>query len=231
MTATPFLAPVQQNTLAEAAAARIREAIIMGKFQPGERLAEPLLAAQLGVSRSPLREALHTLETEGLVSSQVNRGTYVWAPTEADSDEILSIRTAIECLAAEWAINRMSDQDFAELEDMIEEQRQAMDAGDRLALIESDRHFHEELCRKAGHNRLLHWWRQIRSQWEVLIYRRMEHSPADVFSSILMDHRAILDALRRRDLQAVTALHKSINSRVGQEMREALRGTGQRVPA
>ena len=142
MVATSFLAPVQQSTLSEAVATQIREAIIMGKFRPGERLAEPVLAVQLGVSRSPLREALHTLEAEGLVSSQANRGTYVWEPAEADVDEILSLRTMVECLAAEWAIHRMTENDFAELKELIEQQQQAMEAAGASRREQSGRGSH-----------------------------------------------------------------------------------------
>jgi len=217
------LSPIPQYTLADAVTARLREAIITAQLAPGEKLTEPALAAQMEVSRSPVREALYRLQIEGLVQGQANRRSYVWEPTEADVDEIISLRVMIESLAAEWAISNLTDKDFAQLEEIIEQQRQAIEAGGFLKMIHEDKRFHEYVCDRANHSRLMDWWQQIMSQWEVLVYRRMQHNPMQTVSTVLTDHRAILDALRQRDLDAVITLYRTINQRVSEQMKEALR--------
>lgn len=141
-----LFSPIPQYTLADAVTARLREAIVTGQLAQGEKLAETALAAQMGVSRSPVREALHRLQLEGLVHSQPNRGSYVWEPTEADVDEIISLRVMIESLAAEWALPNLTDEDFVQLDAIIERQRQLIEAGDFLKLIHEDKHFHEYVC-------------------------------------------------------------------------------------
>ncbi len=231
MANSQLFSPIPQYTLADAVTARLREAIVTGQLAPGEKLTEPALAAQMKVSRSPVREALHRLQREGLVQSQTNRGSYVWEPIEADVDENIRLRVMIESLAAEWAIPNLTDDDFAQLEEIIEQQRQAIEARDFLKLIHEDKHFHEYICDRANHSRLMDWWQQIMSQWEVLVYRRMQHNPTQVVPTVLRDHRAILDALRRRDLDGVVTLHRTINRRVSAQIKEALRaqpvsGTG-----
>jgi len=218
-----LLSPIPQYTLADAVTARLREAIVTCELTPGEKLAETALAAQMGVSRSPVREALHRLQRQGLVQSEPNRGSYVWEPTEADVDEIMSLRVMIESLAAEWALPHLTDEDFAQIEEIIERQRQLVEAREFLKLIHEDKHFHEYVCDGAGHSRLMDWWQQIMSQWEVLIYIRMQHRPTQVVPTVLTDHRAILNALRQRDLDEVIRLHRTINQRVSEEMKEALR--------
>jgi DNA-binding GntR family transcriptional regulator len=218
-----LFSPIPQYTLADAVTARLREAIVTGQLAQGEKLAETALAAQMGVSRSPVREALHRLQLEGLVHSQPNHGSYVWEPTEADVDEIISLRVMIESLAAEWASPNLTDKDFIQLEEIIERQQQLIEAGDFLKLIHEDKHFHEYICDGAGHSRLMDWWQQIMSQWEALTYLRIQHRPTHVVPTVLTDHRAILDALRKRDLDEVIMLHRTINQRVSEEMKEALR--------
>jgi len=218
-----LLSPIPQYTLADAVTARLREAIVTCELAPGEKLAETALATQMGVSRSPVREALHRLQRQGLVQSEPNRGSYVWEPTEADVDEIMSLRVMIESLAAEWALPNLTDEDFAQLEEIIERQQQLIEAREFLKLIHEDKHFHEYVCDGAGHSRMMDWWQQIMSQWEVLIYIRMQHNPTRVVPTVVTDHRAILDALRRRDLEEVIILHRTINQRVSEQVKEALR--------
>lgn len=208
------IAPIHQTTLADAVCERIRRAIITGVLQPGQRLSEPALSAQLAVSRSPVREALQRLQLEGLVDGQTNRSCTVWNPTVHDVKEIFSLREMIESLAAEWCIDRLTEDDFQQLEHIIEQQRQAIEARDYIVLIREDKRFHAFICERANHRRLLEWWNQIMGQWEVLIYRRLSANPEAVVPSIIRDHRALMDALRSRDIHQVRELHRTINDSV-----------------
>ena len=223
MTSSESLCPIPTDTLADTAAARLRVAIISGQLAPGERLVEPILAAQMGISRSPVREALKQLEGEGLVRRQANRGSHVWDPTQADVDEILSLRVMIECLAAEWTIHKLQDEDFARLDEIIARQQELMRTQDYVGLLDQDRAFHEYICQRAGHSRLVEWWRQIISQWQVLMCRRLRHRPETVTTTIIEDHRLILESLKVRDLDGLQRLHRAINQRVGEQAKSALR--------
>jgi DNA-binding GntR family transcriptional regulator len=224
------LAPVQQMTLADVVTNQIRDGIIAGQLRPGERLAEPELATFFQVSRSPVREALRRLEQEGLVVRENNRSCYVWRPTLADVDEIHSLRTMVECLAAELVIAHLTEEDFANLAQAIEQQRQLIAESLYIELLHEDMRFHEYICQRANHGRLLDWWGNLMGQWKMILYQRMTHNPQEVVPSILTDHESLLDALRRRDLAEVVRLHRSINQRVSAQSKEALtqilNGTG-----
>lgn len=222
MSVALVLDPVQQRTLAGSVAERLRRAITVGQLHPGERLTEPVLASKLGVSRAPVREALKALEGEGLVTSQANHSCYVWSPTERDVDEILSMRIVIETLAAEWAIPSLTEHDFAELEVLMARQHQLIEERHSLELVHEDKLFHDYVVQRSRHSRLINSWREIMSQWEVLIYRRLKHDPDRVFSTVSIDHARILAALRAGDLVSLQSLHREINKRVGEDMKRAI---------
>jgi GntR family transcriptional regulator of gluconate operon len=212
-----------QNTLADLVIVRLREAVISGELRPGERLSEPELARQLEVSRSPIREALHQLTKERLLERQANRRCYVWTPTEEDVDEIFSLRVMLESLASDRTINSFTEDNFHTMEAMIGEQHRLIDGGRYLDLIHADRDFHEYICTRADHTRLLTWWQQIMGQWEVLIFRRIQHNPAEIVPAVLRDHTLLLDAYRQRDLDLVLQLHRSVNDRIVLETKAVLR--------
>ncbi len=214
-------APIHQNTLADRVTERIREAIIRGNLEPDERLAEPALAAELGVSRSPVREALMRLKSDGLVRREANRGFYVWHPSQTDVDEILGLRVMMETLAAELVVDKLQDQDFSHIEEIIERQKQAIEVKGLLRLTRADRRFHAFFLEKAGNSRLMDMWNQIMGQWEVLIFYRAEYYPT-VPETVLTDHRNILESFQQKDLSQVITLHRQINDKVGREIKEAL---------
>ncbi len=228
----PF-APINQNTLADHVTERIREAIIRGNLQPNQRLSEPTLASELGVSRSPVREALTRLESDGLVRKKANRGFFVWEPTPRDVDEIISLRVMMESSTAEMVINKLTEEDFRHLEAMVERQKAVVEVKGLFRLTRTDREFHAYFVEKAGNKRLLNMWNQIMGQWEILIFQRAKHYPY-VPETVVTDHLAILQALRARDVKQLINVHHEINNRVGREMKDALQqiataGTGQPV--
>jgi DNA-binding GntR family transcriptional regulator len=217
------LSPVQQTTLADVVTNQIRDGIISGQLKPGERLAEPELASLFQVSRSPVREALRRLEQEGLVVRESNRSCYVWRPTITDVEEIFSLRTMLECLAAEFVIDKLDEKDFAHLDEAIDRQKQLIANSKYIELLHEDMSFHEYICRRSNHSRLMDWWGTIMSQWKVILYQRMQHNPQEVVPSVLIDHHALVEAFRQRDLSKVLQLHRSINKRVNAQSKEALK--------
>src|SRR5262249_37542282 len=109
------LRPATRQTLGENVADSLREAIFRGLFKPGQRLAEAPIASTLKVSRAPVREALASLEQEGLVSRTTNRGTTVISLSRKDVEEICSLRLPLEILAVRQAIEKATGAQWAEL--------------------------------------------------------------------------------------------------------------------
>jgi DNA-binding GntR family transcriptional regulator len=216
-----ILSPIAQITLTDTVTDRLREAIVRGELESGERLTEPTLASMLGVSRSPVREALRRLENEGLVVRDNKNGYSVWNPTEKDVDEILSLRMMMESLAAELIIENLSDEDVANLESIFEMQKQAIDENRHLILTKEDRRFHDYLIERSNHARLLEVWNRCMGQWEILVYRRINSDP-EVSGTVLTDHKNLLDAIKTKDLERLIQLHSDINKRVGHEMKKFL---------
>lgn len=217
----PISAPSRTDMVEE----RIAQAIIAGGLKPGEHLSEFDLAKSFSVSRVPIREALHRLEHNGLVTSVPNRGRYVWSPSESDVDEILSLRLVLEVLSVKLTIDHLVEDDFQFLEQLTEEQIHSTLEGDITSSVHCDRQFHEFLCAKTGFIRLLTWWRQIMGQWQTLVFRHKSYmSTANaLLPEEQRDHPRILAALRKRDLCAALTLLEEINVRVKAEMKAALR--------
>ncbi len=249
MVTESILSPIRPNNLlADEVVTQLRQAIIEGKLAPGEHLPEDTIARQLGVSRSPVRDALRALEREGLVVGFPNRGSFVREFSPHDVDEIFSLRVAIESLAAEWAIEHLTEEDLREMERLVDLQAQAL-AGDMACLNEINASFgtahqelpilvspgsvgsaslllnnafHEYICRRAGHSRLMEIWEGIRSQYLALFHRRLRTFPDYVLQTVPTDHRRFLQAFRERDLAQVLALHQEVNQRVVRELKEVL---------
>jgi DNA-binding GntR family transcriptional regulator len=218
-----LLIPVPQNSLADIVTAQLRAAIVSGQLAPGEKLTEVAMAERLGVSRSPVREALKRLESMGLVRSQVNYSTYVWEPTVEDVDEIVNLRNMIEIYATQQVVNSLTDSDYIHLSAFIHEQEKEIQTRAYLDLVHSDRGFHEYIVRKSNNSRLVNWWDQIMGQWEVLVARRWRFDTEKVIPRVLQDHRHIFNALQQRDLDQLVTIHRTINSEVCEETKRMLR--------
>jgi DNA-binding GntR family transcriptional regulator len=210
--------PIITNSLADIVASRLREAIVTGQFQPGEKLSELGLTHILGVSRSPVREALQQLENEGLVVSKPNRSTCVWKPTETDLWEIYTLRSTIETLAGELVFDKLTSDDFHNLEAIIWNEGEAVAAGDFAKLIKEDRNFHEYIVKKSNHKRLIETWLRIIGQWELLSFIRFRLYSKSVPRTVMEDHKNIIKALKDRDIAKLSSLNREINERVMREI-------------
>jgi DNA-binding GntR family transcriptional regulator len=193
------LAPAAKRILAHEVADRLREAIIRGQFVAGEYLREEQLASVLDVSRGPVREALALLERENLVAVRRNRGTVVVGLTVADLDEVFSLRTAVERLAAEWAARNRTETDLEAAASVLTEFEVALRGPitERQA-ADLDVRFHDALFRAAHHRRLWATWSAMRAQVEVFLLRR-NIANQDWRSQMAEGHRAILKAIADRE--------------------------------
>ena len=217
--ALAFLGPIEERTLADMVTARMRDAIIQGEVPPGQRLTEPELADSLNVSRSPVREALARLRSEGLVVG--SSATYVWRPSQSEVDEVFSLRTALDSLAMEWIIseNRLADKDFDRLQSLVDEWQAQVDKRNVVSLsanavIAADESFIGNLYRRSGHALVMRIWRQTISQWRLLMHHYLAHNDIlRIAANIASVHQTILDALERKDLEATKVALETVNDR------------------
>jgi DNA-binding GntR family transcriptional regulator len=176
----------------------LRDAIISGRLTPGERIRERELVATLGISRSPLREAIRVLEAEGLITSLPHRGSRVSELTVADFREINEARIMVETFAARLALERLDQGLLAGLEASVDEGRRAqpdLEAAQdfRLAL-----RFHDELVKACGNARIVQLYEFLKGH--LLRYHHVAVARLGRDRRAIEEHAALLRALRRRDI-------------------------------
>jgi DNA-binding GntR family transcriptional regulator len=187
--------PVSRQTLGDSVADSIRDAIFAGSVKPGQRLAEGRIANSLKVSRAPVRDALASLEREGLVCRAANGGTTVTRLALKDVDEICTLRLYLELLAVKQAADRGTEEDWARLADNI---RRTENVDDPQELAQLDLDFHATIVELSGHVRLLSSWLNLRSQVRLIMIQR-NLSDQGSRQGTVHGHEELLDALRNRD--------------------------------
>ncbi|ONG50278.1 hypothetical protein BKE38_18690 [Pseudoroseomonas deserti] len=179
---------------------RLRAAIREGALRPGQRVTEAELAARLGISRTPVRQALTRLETEGLLSHEPRRGLVVSRPDHLQVVELYAMREVLEATAARFAAQHASEAELAGLARLVE--AEAAGPQDSRALSAVNLRLHT-LLHRAAHNRyLLRSLAQLTDAMALL--PTMLGNPARARQS-QQEHRALLDALLRRDAAAAEA--------------------------
>ncbi|RDU23469.1 GntR family transcriptional regulator [Anaerosacchariphilus polymeriproducens] len=179
----------------------LREAILKGELKPGERLMEIQLAERLGVSRTPIREAIRKLELEGLVLTIPRRGAEVAKMTEKNMREVLVVRKALEVLAVEIACEVITQPQIVELKEVAKAFEQSMNSKDLKKIAEADVRFHDLIYQSTGNKRLVQILNNLREQ----IYRyRIEYlKDASTYPSLLQEHQALIEGLKNRDKEFV----------------------------
>lgn len=176
---------------------RIRDDILSGNYTPGEELKEATLGKQLGVSRTPVREALRQLDLEGLVEIAPNRGAKVIGISRKDVEDIYHMRARLEGLAARKAAEQIKEEELAELEEVILLSEFHVKKPESKQMVRLDGRFHEIMYRASGSRMLehvltdfLHYVKMARSHSVKTEHRAQES---------VKEHKRILEAIRRRD--------------------------------
>jgi DNA-binding GntR family transcriptional regulator len=195
------LNPVRTGmTLTERVYTTIKEAILNLKFQPGSPLVEDELARQLGTSKTPVRDALFTLERDGLVTKIPYKGTYVSEISLKDATEIFELRAVLEGLAARLATGGFGPADFAEAERLLDAADEARARGDREAASQLGAQFHWLILQQAENLRLKPILAKLEEQLRRL--RRLSDLRQGRLEKSSREHRRILDCLRAGDAAA-----------------------------
>ena len=195
-------------SLEEQVYALLEEQILTGELKPEEKLREVALSQKLGVSRTPIRSALHRLAEEGLIQINANRGAVVVGVTKEDVNDIYLIRERLEGLASSLAAQRINDEDKEALKSSVELAEFYISRNDAEHLREQDTEFHKIIYRASG-NRLLckilsdmHKNIKTYRKSSLLVQGRTEKSVAE--------HREILEAIlagKSEDADRLTSLH------------------------
>ena len=182
----------------------LRKAILKGELKPGERLMEIALAERLGVSRTPVREAMRKLELEGLVVMIPRRGAQVANITEKDLNDVLEVRMALENLSIENACARMTEEQLDELWKAARNFEDTMAEGNLVRLAEADVAFHEIIYKASDNKRLIQVLNNMREQ----IYRyRVEYlKEGETRDLLVKEHEELTKAIRERDVERAKQL-------------------------
>lgn len=174
----------------------LREEIITGRKKPGERLFENKVSKDLGVSRSPVREALRMLEYDGLVVNTEN-GLVIYSMDFEDIKEIWQCRIATEPYAAFLATEKISLKEIERISRLVDQAAKAQQKGDYKTVAQLNEAFHESIVRASGNGRLIEIIERVRSL--VLLARTTEFINYGPRENILKEHIQVLDAFRERD--------------------------------
>lgn len=189
----------------------LRQAILKGELAPGERLMEIQLAERLGVSRTPIREAIRKLELEGLVLMIPRKGAEVAKISEKSLRDVLEVRRSLEELAIELACQRMTPEEVAELELKQDLFRNAVTTGKPMDIAETDEAYHDVIYKGTCNDRLIQMINNLREQ----MYRyRLEYiKDEDKRQVLLLEHDHILKAVRQRRVEeAKVAMREHIDN-------------------
>jgi DNA-binding GntR family transcriptional regulator len=178
----------------------IREAILEGRYQPGQRLVSDELAKELGVSRMPIREALHRLQVVGLVTSAPHRGTVVSELSEPEIVEVYHIRAVLEGLAARMATPNLTAADLQHLSDLLDEMDRYTPALDMNKILQLNHEFHRILWDAAHAPRLVALMENLYDASRR--FRRTSLNLPGRTEQTAREHRRILQALIDRDVCA-----------------------------
>jgi DNA-binding GntR family transcriptional regulator len=189
----------------------LRQAILRGEMEPGERLMEIQLAQKLGVSRTPIREAIRKLELEGLVIMIPRKGAEVAHITEKDMRDVLEVRATLEELVVALACKNVTDEKLAELKAANKLFETAIVSKDVVNIVDADVHFHDIIYTMTDNARLIQIINNLREQ----MYRyRLEYvKDARTHSILISEHNDIIKQLKDRNVeQAKKVIYQHINN-------------------
>lgn len=210
------------TTMKEQVYAYVREAIISGRLKPGERIPEVELAAELNVSRSPIRDALNELAGEGLVETIPNKGVSVRRISEKEVDEIYDIRLLFERYAIEQAVRLAGGEQIGLLREVMAKLEECMAQNDVHGYCKADEEFHHALICLSGNGTAI----RIMSMMSSLLhpFRVLALSGRERFVRSLEEHRGILLGIEERDLakalESATTHLELASEEVRQQLRE-----------
>lgn len=182
----------------------LRQAILRGELKPGERLIEIQLANKLGVSRTPIREALRKLELEGLVNMVPRKGAEVADITEKSLRDVLEVRKALEELSVQLACEKITEEEIEELKRVAERFKDTLDDQDVTKIAEADVAFHDVIYTATDNQKLILLLNNLREQ----MYRyRVEYlKKEEAYPQLIAEHEELIDNISKRNKEEATRI-------------------------
>ncbi len=199
----------------------LREAIIGGVLKPGERMMEIQLAEEMGVSRTPVREAIRKLELEGFVVMIPRKGAYVAGISLKDINDVFEIRAALEGLAAGLAAERMTEEELEQMERLLVRKAEIIENNDLESIVEVDTDFHATLYKASRNERLIQILNNLREQ--IQRFRTTSLAVPGRMKDALEEHRKMVEALSERNVTLAQSLATEHIENAENVMLEALR--------
>ena len=187
---------------------RLRDDILQGKIAAGEKLTEQKICKEYQVSRTPVREAFQKLELDGLIDIIPNRGAFVVGLTKQDIGDMYELRKAYETIAVKWAIERITEEEMAQLEEAYDLMEFYTMKGDTTKMLQMNTNFHQRIY-NATRNRML---QHVLTSYQVYTKNTKinEGYIMDYLEEVLAEHKAIFMAFKNKDMDAAvkaTATH------------------------
>lgn len=182
----------------------LRQAILRGELKPGERLMEIQLANKLGVSRTPIREALRKLELEGLVNMVPRKGAEVADITEKSLRDVLEVRKALEELSVQLTCEKITEEEIEELKRVAERFKDTLDDQDVTKIAEADVAFHDVIYTATDNQKLILLLNNLREQ----MYRyRVEYlKKEEAYPQLIAEHEELIDNISKRNKEEATRI-------------------------
>lgn len=197
---------------------KIREDILSGRYREHEELKEATLGEELGVSRTPVREALRQLELEGLVTIVPNKGAYVTGITPKDIRDIYTIRSYLEGLCARWATEHITEKQLDELEEIVYLAEYNARKEKHEQLFEQDGRFHRILYEASGSKILIHVLSDFHNYVQQI--RKTAYTSGDRSIRSVEEHKQILNAIRDKDADRAEQLANAHMCKVIENMQK-----------
>jgi DNA-binding GntR family transcriptional regulator len=192
------------SSLSRRVFSQIQNDILNGVYEPGESLIETRLSEEMGVSRTPVREALRQLELEGLVQSVPNKGVRVKGVSAKDIEDIYTIRMYVEGLAARWAAEKITTEEMEELREAVDLEEFYTRRSDYGHLMKLDTRFHDIIFKASKSKPLMHTLSTFHHY--VQKARKVSLSDPGRAMEVLTEHRAIMQAIIDRDADTAERL-------------------------
>ena len=198
---------IQKKTLHEEIANNLREMIMSGELREGDKIKENEFCELMDISKTPLREALRVLSTEGLIRLIPNRGSYVTTPTFEEIKEMFDVMSVLEGVCARTAAEKMSNIDYEKLKKIHLQLEENFRKKDQKHYIRNNNKYHSFVQELAGNktlNQIVNGLRQ-----KILLYRYQSLNLSGRFEQSIQEHRDLLEAFRKRDAEKAELLMKS----------------------
>jgi len=195
---------IEKKPLHEEIANNLRELIMSGELQEGDKIKEDELCSSMGISKTPLREALRVLSVEGLIKLVPNRGSFVSTPTFEEIREMFDVMSVLEGICARAAAEKMSAKDLAALEKLHGKLEKNFKRRAQREYIRINNQFHSFVQELAGNrtlNQIVNGLRQ-----KILLYRYQSLNLPERFEQSIQEHRDLIEAFRKKDSKKTETL-------------------------